>query len=112
MNIVFKQHFKVFFKDMIGMDERFIEGIDKCDTELSLAEHMAEWGGQIATELGVTLDAHNCDECSVYENEMEDLRDKLEEFPELKTLDEVRKLEAFMEHHHKYNATEMDELLK
>ena len=118
MNKIFKQHFKSFFKNIIGMDEKFIEGVNKCDTELKLAEYMAVWGEEIAEAIGVDL-YKDCEECEEKDKEISEAGDyacelehKLEKFPEFKTLDEDRKLEAFMEHHHKYNATEMDELLK
>lgn len=118
MNIIFKQHLKVFLKDHMDMEERFVREIDDCRNYSELKDFLSGHGTDIAEALGVDLD-EDCEDCKDKDQEISDASDyiielecKLEEFPEFKTLDESRKLEAFMEHHHKYNATEMDQLLK
>ena len=110
MNIVFKQHLKVFLKGHMDISQFYVDKVDGLDDYDDLMDFLKAHGEHIAEMLDVEMD---CDDCGDKDYEINELKCEIGDMPgNFKNLDDARKFEAFMEHHHKYNATEMDELLK
>ena len=107
MNIVFKQHLKIFLKDTLCIEKYIVDGIDKCSSNKELLDHLTNHGEAIAEALEVDIETE-CIDCPGKDQYIDELQDKVVEW---ETLDEVRKFESYMEFHEKYNAQQMHDLL-
>ena len=111
MNIVFKQHMKVFLKEYMRIEDRHMSKFDQCKDYEDLMDFLGDHGERIADTLCIELD-EDCDECWHKDHRIDELQEEIDSAPaQFKTMDEERKFEAFMENHHKYNAQEMSDLL-
>jgi len=112
MNIVFKQHLKVFLRDHMRIGETYMRKLDECKDYYDLMDFLGDHGERIADSLCIEIDVE-CEECWSKDHMLDELQEKIDSLPgRFESMDEDRKFETFLQYQRKFTPSELEDLMR